>query len=167
MGANPGPADVAELREAAERAEAAQQQDDRAPVRQSMEHLEKAGRGKKGLAVCQQIVMARPMRATLIFLLGITSPVRREFGQAIISRKTKWGLEEWLHKMCTGELANCVLKEICDVNHDDTVAKRMGLSPGLGRGKSEFTLAQQQSIARDCESLQRSFLKREHELYFF
>ncbi len=80
MGADPEPANVGQLHEAAERAEAAQEQDDRAPVRQSMAHLEKAGRGKKGLAVCQQIVMCRPLRAALIFLLAITSPVRREFG---------------------------------------------------------------------------------------
>ena len=167
VGAITDPGDVAELREGAERAEAAQEQEERAPVRQSMEHLEKAGKGKKGLAVCQQIVMSRPVRAMLIFLIGIISPVRREFGEAITSRKTKLSLREWLHKMCTGETANCVLKEICAVNYDNELAKRMGLSPNLGRNVSEFSLAEQGAIARDCESLTRSLLKREHEFFFF
>ena len=128
-----GPANVAELRQVGAITDAAQEQDERTPVRHSMQHLEKAGRGKKGLAVCQQIVMARAVRSVLIFLLAITSPVRREFGFAITKRKTKWGLEEWLHKMCTGKLADEVLEELYGVNFDDEVAKRMGLSPSLGR----------------------------------
>ena len=111
--------------------------------------------------------MSRPVRAMLIFLVGIISPVRREFGEAITSRKTKWSLREWLHKMCTGETANYVLKEICAVNYDNELAKRIGLSPNLGRYVSEFSLAEQGAIARDCESLTRSLLKREHDFFFF
>ena len=100
-----GPAHVDDLRQAADQAEAdqARSDDPRVPVRQSIAHLDKMGRGKKGLAVCQQIVMNRLVRAMLIFLLGVTSPVRKEFGESIIRRKTKWGTEEWLHMMCSGE----------------------------------------------------------------
>ena len=67
------------------------QEDKRTPVAQSMQHLEKAVRGKKGLAVCQQIVMARAVRSVLIFLLAITSPVRRGFGIAIQKQKNEVG----------------------------------------------------------------------------
>ena len=125
------------------------------------------GKGKKGLAVVQQIVRSRAVRAMLIFLLGIVSPMRREFGMAMSARKTKWGLRAWQHKMCTGELANLVMKEICAVNQDNNFAQRMGLSPNLGRNVSEFDLATQGAIARDCESLHRSLLKREHEFFYF
>ena len=58
--------------------------------------------------------------------------------------------------MCTGELGNKVLEEIYGVNFDDEVAKRMGLSPSLGKAGSEFTLAEANAIAADCESLQRN-----------
>ena len=157
-----------DLRQAADQAEAAQEwADDRVPVRQSMTHLEKAGPGKKGLAVCQQIVMNRFVRAMLIFLLGVTSPVRKEFGESIIRRKTKWGTEEWLHMMCSGELARRVLSDIFNANYDDELAKRMGLSPSLGRGYSEFSNLDATKIAHDCECLQRNLIKREHEFFLY
>ena len=60
-----------------------------------------------------------------------------------------------------------MLSAIFNVNYDDELAKRMGLSPSLGRGYSEFSNLDATKIAQDCECLQRNLIKREHEFFLY